>query len=860
MRRLLTSLALFVSLAASAAGAQTNIPQENVPQTNLPLGQRLDQLSREIGAHEIRNPPRGNEDIERAGRRAIRERGQARLFGVWRVLYAYKSNQISGRFDAWAKEAREVAARDHDPALAALVDLETIAYRHETRGFRAFTEADWGRFMMRSGSDIRLMAGIERVRDLGQVGRWAQAARLAADLTTDLEKRGRIAQPLLAELHQVHSYTLSDIGDKEGALDHMAQAARLDERDVFYLRKIERIYDIAYTAADLGELDAAERFSALHHKMTTADGDQDLLTWDRFLCARIAGYRNAPQRVLDCLAPVAADLAAPDRRLQVLMLGQRALALAQLNQADAARADLARLKAIPTTLAARDPHVENLIDAYIDQAEGRGADAFRKLDAWRRIDGVEADRAHSRSVAEMSSALDSELRAKRDDNRRLTEEVRLSRSLARASVVIALLLGVLVAGGVAWAVHQRRASRRFKDAQEHAEAANKAKSSFLAVMSHELRTPLNGMLGVGQALRAGKLTSEQKEQVDLIMDSGDTLLVLLNDILDLSKIEAGKLEIAPTVGDLVQTCARLVNGYQPTAREKGVCLTFKLESEAPGPLMFDGVRVRQCLTNLVSNALKFTTHGKVEVALACYPEDEGRVRVRLRVADTGIGMNQATVGKLFRPFVQADASTTRNFGGTGLGLNITRRLVEMMRGEIRVESEEGLGSVFTIEMLVDAAEAADVPVWEADAGDEEAGFAALQGRRVLVVDDHPVNRRVIRLFLDPFDCELIEAENGQQALDALEVEPVDIVLMDVNMPVLDGLEATRRLRKDPRFVRLPVIALTADVMSAQIKTCLEAGCDAHVAKPIDLRNLLSAMDRCLARGVARELMAGLSAL
>ncbi len=850
MRRLLTSLVLIASLAASAAGAQTT----------LPLGQRLEQLSQEIGAHEVRDPPRGNEDIERAGRRALHESGQVRLYGLWRVLYAYKSNQIPGRFDVWAHEAREAALRDKDPSLAALADLETIAYRHETRGFRAFTEADWLKFMTKSGPDIRLMAGIERVRHLGQVGRWAQAARLAADLTTDLEKRGRIAQPLLAELHQVHSYTLSDIGDKEGALDHMAQAARLDERDAFYLRKIERIYDIGFTAAELGELDVAERFSTLHHKMTTADGDQNLLTWDRFLCARIAALRNAPEKVLDCVRPAAANLAAPDRRLQVLMLAQRALAQAQLGRADLARADLTRLRTIPTTLTPRDPHQENLIEAYLDQADGNSAEAFRKLDAWRRLDAAEADRAHSRSVAEMSSALDSELRAKRDESRRLTEEVRLSRSLARASVVIALLLGVLVAGGVAWAVHQRRVSRRFKDAQEHAEAANKAKSSFLAVMSHELRTPLNGMLGVGQALRAGQLTPEQKEQVDLIMDSGDTLLVLLNDILDLSKIEAGKLEIAPTVGDLVQTCSRLVGAYQPTAREKGVDLTFKLESEAPGPLMFDGVRVRQCLTNLVSNALKFTTHGKVEVALACYPTDDGRMRLRLRVADSGIGMNDATVAKLFRPFVQADASTTRNFGGTGLGLNITRRLVEMMRGEIRVESEEGVGSVFTIEMLVDIAEASDVPVWEAEAGDEDAGFVALQGRRVLVVDDHPVNRRVIRLFLEPFDCELVEAENGQQALDALEGQPIDIVLMDVNMPVLDGLEATRRLRKDPRFTRLPVVALTADVMSSQIKTCLEAGCDAHVAKPIDLRNLLSAMDRCLARGTARELMAGLSAL
>jgi signal transduction histidine kinase/ActR/RegA family two-component response regulator len=855
LRRLFTLFVLIGALTAGVAGAQTGAP----------LGQRLEQLSQEIGAHELRDPPRDNLDIERAGKRAMRERGPSRLYGLWRVLYAYKSNQIEGRFDAWAAQAREIAKRDRDPALAALVDLETVAYRHETHGYRAFTDTDWRRFMDRSGPDIRLMAGIERVRHLGQVGRWAQAARLAADLTTDLEKRGRIAQPLLAELHQVHSYTLSDIGDKEGALDHMAQAARLDERDAFYVRKIERIYDIAYTAAELGELDAAERFAALHHHMTTIDGDRDLLTWDRFLCARIAAHREVPARVLTCLDPAAADLVNPDRRLRVLMLSQRALARAQLGQGAQARADLERLKVVPEALAPRDPHAEALIDAYIDQAEGRGAEAFRKLDAWRKTDTAEERRAHARSVAEMSSALDSELRAKRDESRRLTEEIRLSRSLARASVVITLLLGVLVAGGVAWAVHQRRASRRFKGAQERAEAASQAKSSFLAVMSHELRTPLNGMLGLAQALRSGQLTSEQKEQVDLIMDSGDTLLVLLNDILDLSKIEAGKLEIAPTVGDIVQTCARLVGGYQPTAREKGVALTFKLEGPPPGPLMFDGVRVRQCLTNLVSNALKFTTHGKVEVALACYPEDDGpqganRVRVRLRVRDTGIGMNEATVAKLFRPFTQADASTTRNFGGTGLGLNITRRLVEMMRGDIAVESQEGVGSVFTIEMIVDAAEASEVPVWEDEAGEDEGGFVALQGRRVLVVDDHPVNRRVIRLFLEPFECELVEAENGQRALDVLAAQPVDIVLMDVNMPVMDGLEATRRLRQDPRFARLPVIALTADVMSAQIKTCLDAGCDAHVAKPIDLRNLLSAMDRCLARGAARELAAGYGAL
>ncbi|WP_066683699.1 ATP-binding protein [Caulobacter sp. CCH9-E1] len=836
MRRLLISLVLLGTLAAGGVQAQPGVS----------LDQRLDQLTRKIGVDTVRPVP-DNQDVERAGEAALAKKGRERLYDTWRVLYAYKSNQIRRRFDPWVERVRAVARRDNDPALAALADLETIALRHETQGFRAFTDADWTRFMDRSGPDIRLIAGIERVRHLGQVGRWREAARLATEMTNEAGRRDRIAQPVLAELHQIHSYTLSDMGDKEGALEHMAQATELDEGDAFFISKTERLYDIAYIAADLGAIDQARRFAALHHRWVAGVGNADLVTWDRYLCAKIAGLADQPQEVLNCLADAKALIDRPERRLQVVMLSRRATALAQLGKASAARADLRRMQAIPDALGPRDLAAEALIGAYIDQTEGRSAEAFRKLDAWRKDEALRVARQNARNVAEMSAALDGELRAKRDESRRLAEQVRLSRSLVRASVVIALLLAVLVAGGVGWALHQRRASQRLKGAQERAEAANQAKSAFLAVMSHELRTPLNGMLGLAQALRTETLTPEQREQIDLILDSGDTLLVLLNDILDLSKIEAGKLEIAPTTGDLVGSCARLVGGYQPTAREKGVALSFRLESEPPGPLMFDGVRVRQCLTNLVSNALKFTSEGKVEVGLACYPEEDGRVRVRLRVSDTGIGMSEETIAKLFRPFTQADASTTRNFGGTGLGLNITRRLVKMMRGEIKVESEEGRGSIFTIEMLVDPAEPIETPAGAEDAADATEGFAALHGRRILVVDDHPVNRRVIRLFLEPFDCELVEAENGQVALDVLVQRPIDLVLMDVNMPVLDGLEATRRLRLDPRFHRLPVIALTADVMSAQIKTCLDAGCDAHVAKPIDLRNLLSVMDRCLTR-------------
>jgi len=815
---------------------------------------KLDALYREISRDEIKPPARENDDIERVGRRALKQHGEKRLFGLWSVLYAYKSNQVQPQFEDWAARVRRVAKDEHDAELLSLVDLLTTAYRHESGGFRTFNEADWVRYLERSGPNIRNMAAIERIRTLGRSGHWAEASRLAAEVVGQLERKGGIARSMLAEAHQVHSYTLSYIGDKEGALDHMSTAARLDEGNAFYMRKVERIYDIAYTAAEVGELDAAEHFASVHHHMTQAAGDPDLKTWDRYLCARIANERRAPTRVLQCLEPGAFEIDQPTNRLTGLSLRLRAQARAELGQAAAARKDLETVRAIPLETLERDPQAELLMNAYIARAERRGEEAFRLLDQWRWRDHQKTQAALSRNGAQMASALETELKSKRDESRRLTAEVELNRRLAHASIIIAMLLGVLVLGGVAWGFYLRRASQRLKEARGRAEAANEAKSAFLAVMSHELRTPLNGMLGLAQALRGEALDARQREQVELMIDSGDTLLVLLNDILDLSKIEAGKLEIAPTAGDLVGVCSRLVGGYQPTAREKGVELTFAVAGEPPPMLLFDAVRVRQCLANLLSNALKFTVVGRVEVTLAWATDPAtGRIEVTLTVADSGIGMSAATLSKLFGAFTQADASTTRTFGGTGLGLNITRRLAELMDGEILVESREGLGSTFTLGFQVDAstAGAMEAGVAAFTMLDEDKTLSPLHGRRVLVVDDHPVNRRVIKLFLAPFDCDLVEVENGREALGALEAEAFDLVLMDVNMPVMDGLEATRRLRRDPRWAALPVIALTADVMRTQIDTCLEAGMDAHVAKPIDLRDLLSVLVQVLdKRGVA----------
>jgi len=849
LRRFVLFLAAIATLLAGAGGTAFARSAQSA---------RLDALYREISRDDIRPPTRENEDIERVGRRALKQHGEKRLYGLWSVLYAYKSNQVQPQFDDWAARVRRLAKDDNDAELLSLVDLLQTAYRHESGGFRTFTDADWVRFLDRSGPDIRMMAAIERMRTLGRSGHWADASRLAAEVTGQLERKGEIARPLLAEAHQVHSYTLSYIGDKEGALDHMSQAARLDEGHAFYMRKVERIYDIAYTAAEVGELNAAEHFAGVHHHMTQAARDPDLKTWDRFLCARIANERHVPGRVLRCLESGAFEINHPTNRLTGNSLRLRAQARAQLGQAAAAKADLDVLRAIPLETLERDPQAELLISAYIALAEHHGEDAFRLLDQWRRQDHEKTQAALSRNGAQMASALETELRSKRDESRRLTAEVELNRRLAHASIIIAMLLGVLVLGGVGWSLHLRRSSHRLKEARGRAETANEAKSSFLAVMSHELRTPLNGMLGMAQALRGEALNARQREQVELMIDSGDTLLVLLNDILDLSKIEAGKLEIAPTAGELVGICSRLVGGYQPAAREKGVELTFTLVGEPPPMLLLDTVRVRQCLANLLSNALKFTVSGSVDVTLALAPDAaSGRTAVTLTVADTGIGMSPATLSKLFGAFTQADASTTRTFGGTGLGLNITRRLAQLMDGQILVDSREGEGSTFTLTFLVDVAAGAIATDTAAPAfgaapsfgpkNEDEEVLSPLHGRRVLVVDDHPVNRRVIKLFLAPFDCDIVEVENGREALDELETKSFDLVLMDVNMPVMDGLEATRRLRRDPRWRDLPIIALTADVMRTQIDTCLEAGMDAHIAKPIDLRDLLSVMVQVLDR-------------
>jgi len=394
---------------------------------------------------------------------------------------------------------------------------------------------------------------------------------------------------------------------------------------------------------------------------------------------------------------------------------------------------------------------------------------------------------------------------------------------------------------------ERRVEERTRDlelARAAAELANRAKSEFLASMSHEIRTPMNGVLAAADLLLHSEgLAASDRELAATIRDAGRALLALLGDILDLSKIEAGRMELERarfTLGGLAEQCLR---PFALVARERDVTLRWSLEG-ASGAHLGDAVRLRQVIANLTANALKFTARGEVEVTLRVSPRDALADTLSVRVRDSGIGIDPAVQARLFQPFEQADASTTRRFGGTGLGLAICKRIVELMGGTIGVESEAGRGATFFFEVPLERA-APSASVAPAARDDGPAAHAARYGgARVLVVEDNPVNSLLARRMLSRLGHTADTAPDGEEALRALERGAYDLVLMDCQMPVLDGFETTRRLRARWGDA-FPVLAMTANAFEDDRVACLEAGMDDVVTKPVELARLAAALGRYL---------------
>jgi len=382
--------------------------------------------------------------------------------------------------------------------------------------------------------------------------------------------------------------------------------------------------------------------------------------------------------------------------------------------------------------------------------------------------------------------------------------------------------------------------RELQQARDVAEAANAAKSTFLATMSHEIRTPLNGVLGMADAMSRDRLSSAQRQRLETIRQSGEALLAILNDVLDLSKIEAGRLELEPAAFPLTPLLAQVQATFSGVAEDKGLSFELKVEPAAAGAYLGDPTRLRQVLSNLVSNALKFTASGGVTVTAS----RRGDV-LDFDVADTGIGIPHDVQARLFDKFAQADASTTRRFGGTGLGLAICRDLATLMGGDVTLESEPGRGSVFRLSLpLPRTGDECDLAAPE----EPDATPAADATLRVLAAEDNAVNQIVLRTLLGQIGIEIEIVEDGEQAVQAFQRQDWDMILMDVQMPNLDGPAATRRIRDleaQSGAGRTPIIALTANAMAHQVRDYMAAGMDAFVSKPIRIHDLLAAMQQVL---------------
>jgi signal transduction histidine kinase/ActR/RegA family two-component response regulator len=699
------------------------------------------------------------------------------------------------------------------------------------------TERDWF---------VRVHAMRLLALDLQRRGKVAPALAMLGEAEALIPQNQPFAGTALAGVWEVRALLLKDVQDLNGATRAWWKSEFVHTDPEYPRPDFDPLYYMGQVAARLGDLTLAQALYEAHHRLAVRANVPALNVMDLDFCAAVAESQDNPRGVIACIDK--APLQKVGRMLDHT-LPMRALAYARLGRVAEARADLARLRQLETSgvIPASPVDKLNRIEAEILLAEGRPEAAFAKFREHYITRFRKQSQTNSAGMAQFTADVDQQL-----DERRRQAATALSNADLQARVIrlqqVAIAVGFLflitIMGLLVW---QLRVGLELRAARHRAEAANRAKSEFLANMSHEIRTPLNGVLAMADMLSRAKLSPRDRELADIIRNSGETLEKLLSDILDLARVEAGRMELDEEpfhLGDLVRAVAQLSH---LKAQEKGLELSVIVEPAADRHFQGDPLRLRQVITNLVSNAIKFTERGSVRIEAA----RSSTGGIVLKIIDTGIGFTNQQKEQLFGRFRQGDGSITRRFGGSGLGLSISRRLTDLMGGRLTCESEPGEGAEFRLEVdlpEVDVRPAADVVT---------SGRQALDARnlKVLLADDHPTNRKVVELILMDEGVDLTSVEDGEKAVAAFSTEVFDIVLMDMQMPVMDGLTAVREIRRLEAArggVHTPILMLTANALPEHVAASAEAGADGHVSKPISPRDLFDAMNGALDGGAAQR--------
>jgi signal transduction histidine kinase len=764
---------------------------------------------------------------EAAARRADRE-------SLRRLNYVITVLRSQSEFDKAARYNRLLAAsaaRQRDARYAAVARLNTLGIAYDSGAPDATARIERARALPLDWFG-QVLAETQWARVLIDEHKSGEALRLLSQAEQKIPERDADAASAESAVWEMIGLALMSLHDLDGAADAF-ERSQFDFADPRYPRPdFDAIYNLGHMAVDVGDEATARKLAAIHHDLTVRSDLPHLAAWDANLCAIVAEAFGRPAEVLSCLQGLDARLTGAEF-LSRAVLPMRAIAEARTGRLAAARADLAllreRTRAASADLAAgsRAPEVE----AEIALAEGHPERAFALIRDYERNRRFRSAAEVYGGVRQVTGALQTQLETARRDAQVEASAVRAQRG------VIALVL-LLLAGIVAVVFLQRRGARKLRAAQARAEAANGAKSAFLATMSHEIRTPLNGVLGMAQAMAADGLSARQAERLAVIRQSGESLLAILNDVLDLSKIEAGKLVIEEVEFDLGELARGAHSAFTAIANKKGLSFGLDLQ-EARGRYRGDPSRIRQILYNLISNALKFTEQGEIRVK-ASYSDG----LLKLEVRDTGMGIAPENLGRLFDKFDQLDSSTTRRFGGTGLGLAICWELAQLMGGEITVDSDVGKGSAFTVSLPI-ARVGDEIHLPAPATADDSAPALAL---RVLAAEDNEVNQLVLKTLLHQLGVDPFVVADGKAAVEAWEAEPWDLILMDVQMPVMDGPTAAAEIRRREAArgqARTPIVALTANAMAHQVQQYLACGMDGHVAKPIEIKALYQVLVRTL---------------